>query len=385
MYNKALVDDVIYYINSNHGISDKSLLASLVQRKYQLTKDRSVYYCNWFAIRFCTSSNRVFGNTVLSLSALQKYDDVPFLVCLVTPAYNYLMLANTTFLKKISHSSQELRIDNIKGSFNGSDIMRFYEGVENSPENFEFLFSSHENYTFIENLTRLVEATNDIQPNGQRFMPNQEQEICIYHSIDRAISFLQSKEYHILNDDLNSRVREVESEIVIASFIDNVNLRGRIIEYLITETGSLHSALIQSLRSGTPLPELFTSDKLGDYERAFDKFYTATDIKTKVLFLSSNPKGYNVDKLLSFLSEEQSVYLVFIVAVDNDEHIYTRLCSMYNTQLLSATHIIHHWAGRNSRGVTQYLGRALEDIVFDFQNCIDREEAHRFLSDCLSL
>jgi len=36
--------------------------------------------------------------------------------------------SNTTFLKKISHSSHELRTDNIKGSFNGSDIMVVYEG-----------------------------------------------------------------------------------------------------------------------------------------------------------------------------------------------------------------------------------------------------------------
>lgn len=385
MYNKDLVDNVIEFVSANHGISNKSELASLVQQKYQLIKDRSVYYCKWFAIRFCTSSTRAFGNTVLSLSSLQKYDDIPFIVCLVTPLYNYLMLANTTFLKKISHSSQELRVDNIRGSFNGSDIMRFYEGCENSPENFEYLFSSHENFSFHENLIRLVEATNDILPNGQKFMPNREQEICIYHSVDRAISFLQSEEYNILNDDLNTRVSEVESEIVIASFIDNVNLRGRIIEYLITETGNLRSALIQSLHTGAPLPEVFTSDKLGDYEREFEDYYTATDIKTKVLFLSSNPKGYNVDKLLSFLSERQSVYLVFIVAVDENEHIFTRLCSMYNTQLLSATHIIHHWAGRNSRGVTQYIGKALEDIVFDFHNHIDREEAYLFLSECLSL
>ena len=63
------------------------------------------------------------SNTVLSLSALQKYDDKPFIVCIVTPDTNYMMLANSTFLKKISHSSQELRVDNIRGSFNGSDIM----------------------------------------------------------------------------------------------------------------------------------------------------------------------------------------------------------------------------------------------------------------------
>ena len=384
MYNRERIDDLIGTIEQFHGIADKAALATRIQRQYNLVKDRSVYYCKWFAVRFCKSNSRAFGNTVLSLSALQKYDDRPFIVCLVTPTENFLMLANTTFLKKISHSSQELRIDNIKGSFNGSDIMRFYEDVENCENNFEFLFTSHENYSFQENLARLVESTNNIRPIGHRFEPDRDQEICIYKSVDRAMAFLNSREYDTLDEDLQERVHSVEKEIAIAAFIDNVNLRGRIIEYLITESGDLHKTLIRALRNGSPLPEIFTADKLGDYEREFDDYYTATDIKTKVLFLSSNPKGYNIDKLLSFLSVEQSVYLVFIVAIDEDERISTRLCSMYNRQLLSATRIISHWAGRNSRGVTQYLGAALEEIVSDFDRTIDVEQAYQFLDDCLS-
>lgn len=383
VYNRELIDDFIGTVEQFHGIADKTALATRIQRQYNLVKDRSVYYCKWFAVRFCKSSNRAFGNTVLSLSSLQKFDDRPFIVCLVTPTKNFLMLANTSFLKKISHSSQELRTDNIKGSFNGSDIMQFYEDVENCEKNFEFLFTSHENYSFQENLARLVEATNNIRPNGHRFEPNKKQEICIYKSVDRAISFLDSAEYDILDKDLQERVHSVAKEIAIAAFIDNVNLRGRIIEYLVTESGDLHKTLIRALHSGSPLPEIFTADKLGDYEREFDDYYTATDIKTKVLFLSSNPKGYNIDKLLSFLSEEQSVYLIFIVAINKNERISTRLCSMYNRQLLSATRIIKHWAGRNSRGVTQYLGKALEDIVSDFDRTIDAEQARQFLNECL--
>lgn len=384
MYNRELIDDFIRSVTQLHGIADKTALASRMQQQYRLIKDRSVYYCNWFAVRFCKSGKRTFSNTVLSLSALQKYDDRPFIVCLVTPTKNYLMLANSTLLRKISHSSQALRTDNIKGSFNGSDIMRFYEDVENCEHNFEFLFTSHENYSFQENLVRLVEATNNIRPNGHRFEPSVIQQNCIRQSVDRAISFLNSTQYDILDQDLRERVYAVKKEIAIAAFIDNVNLRGRMIEYLVTGSGDLHQALIKALRNGSPLPEVFTADRLGDYERTFDGYHTATDIKTKVMFLSSNPKGYNIDKLLSFLSEEQSVYLVFIVAIDRDERICTKLCSMYHRQLLSATRIIHHWAGRNSRGVTQYSGKALEDIVSNFDHSIDVEQAHRFLDDCLA-
>lgn len=384
MYNREIIEKLVDFVSARDGNTDKSRLQNEVQDAFDLVKERSVYYCDWFAIRFCKAASRSFGNTVLALSALHRYDDIPFIVCLVTPARNYLMLANTTFLRKISHSSQELRRDNIKGSFNGSDIMREFEGVENIPANFEFLYNSHENYTFEENLDRLVEATNNIAPTGRRFMPTESQIECIRESVDRAISFLRSEEYGILNDDLNNRVRAVESEIAIAAFIDNVNLRGRIIEYLITAEDDLKEILMRCLRTRQPLPEIFTADELGDYERGFERYLTETDIKTKVLFLSSNPKGYNIDKLLSFLSEEKSVYLIYVVTIDRDRTIQTRLCSMFNRQLLSCTRIIKHWAGRNSRGVTQYEGRALEAIVEDFDFEIDYKDSQDFITDCLN-
>ena len=155
------------------------------------------------------------------------------------------------------------------------------------------------------------------------------------------------------------------------------------IEYLITSADNLRNVLIDALHTGRPLPEIYTADELGDYERNFEDFDTETDIKTKVLFLSSNPKGYNIDKLLSFLSTEKSVYLIYVVAIDEHRHISTRLCSMYNRQILDGTRIIKHWAGRNSRGVTQYDGSALESTIFEFDNTINAYAAERFIKTCI--
>lgn len=383
MYNRELINNLVEFISEQDGIGDKAALATQVQKQFALVKDRSVFYGDWFTIRFCKAASASFSNTVLSLSSLRRYDDAPFIVCLVTPSKNILMLANTTFLRKISHSSQDLRCNNIKGSFNGSDIMRSFENVANTPENFEFLFTSHENYTFEENLTRLVEATNHITPTGKKFVPNRLQTECIRDSVNRAVSFIASHEYVVLNDDLNERVKGVESEIAIAAFIDNVNLRGRIIEYLITSEGDLKDTLIHCLQNKEPLPEIFTADKLGDYRREFECYLTETDIKTKIMFLSSNPKGYNIDKLLEFLSEEKSVYLIYVVAIDENKRIRTRLCSMYNRQLLSGTRIIKHWAGRNSRGVTQYDGKSLEKIIHNFDTNVDITAAQDFLTKCM--
>lgn len=383
MYNRESIQKFVNFVQDNDGIANKAELSASVKERFGLVRDRSIYYGEDYVVRFCSASSRRFGNTVLSLSALQKYDEKPFIIAVVTPSKNYLMLANTTFLKKISHSSQQLRVDNIRGSFNGSDIMPDFEGVPNQPENFEFLYSSHENYTFNENLERLVEATNGIHPRGQMFYPTEAEHETILDSVDRAANFLRSVDYRILNDDLNHRVSDVSSEIAIAALIGNVNLRGRIIEYLITSPKSLRAELVNALHTHTPLPSVFTADKLGDYERKFHDYITATDIKTKMLFLSSNPKGYNIDKLLAFLSQPKSVYLIYVVAIDANKRLSTRLCSVFNKQLLSGTRIIKHWAGRNSRGVTQYDGVALEQIVSDFDPRIDRVAARCFIENIL--
>src|SRR5687767_688721 len=130
-----VIDELSNLLQKHNGINSKEVLSKLVANAFHLTKDRSVYYCKEFAIRFSASASKNFGNTVLSLSNLRKFDDRPFIVCLVTPLQNYLFLANTTFLKKISHSSQELRENNIRGSFNGSDIMRDFEGITNDGSN----------------------------------------------------------------------------------------------------------------------------------------------------------------------------------------------------------------------------------------------------------
>jgi len=98
------IQELLAFIEKHDGINDKSKLCKLVTDNFSLTKDRSVYYCKEFAIRYSSSNSQSFSNTGLSLSNLQKFDDRPFLVCLVTPSQNYIFLSNTTFLKKISHS-----------------------------------------------------------------------------------------------------------------------------------------------------------------------------------------------------------------------------------------------------------------------------------------
>ena len=194
--------ELVRFVGERDGINDKGALSQAVTAQFGLTTDRSVFYCADFAVRFSTSARASFGNTVLSLSNLKKFDDRPFIVCLVTPTANHCFLANTTLLKKISHSSQELRENNIKGSFNGSDIIRSFEGIPNNAANLERLFQIHAGLGFDGNLPRLVEATNNISPTGEKFAVGAVEEAAILRAPERAESFANSAEARILKAEL---------------------------------------------------------------------------------------------------------------------------------------------------------------------------------------
>jgi len=120
---------------------------------------------------------------------------------------------------------------------------------------------------------------------------------------------------------------------------------------------------------------------LGDYSKNYPSFNTETDIKTKVMFLNGNPKAYNIDKLLEFLATEKSVYMIYLLGIGEAGEIVARLCSVYDNRLINATNVIHHWAGRNSRGVAQFLGTALTKILEEPNGSkIDSKKATDFIT-----
>lgn len=381
------VNRLIEFIISLDGTGNKDAVKQQVVQQFKLVRDRSVFYCDSFAIRFSYTSGNSFSNTVLSLSALQKYDSIPFIVCIVTPNINRLLLANTTFLSKISHSSQELTLYNIKGSFNGSDIMKEYQDIPNERDNIIELYPFHEEFSFQENLIRLVEATNNISPTGKRFSANDENIKTIIDSVDRANNFNNSPDYVVLKGELDARVKKYSKEIMVASHIENVNIRGRLIEYLITEDDDdLKARLVEeSNEEYSQLPKFTTQNLLGDYKRIFNDYNTETDVKTKIIILNSNPKAYNIDKFLEFLSQDKSVFLFFFVGINDVAVTNTCLVSVFQKDLLGGTVYLRHWAGRNSRGVTQFMGKVIDQLLVEQKQDIDVENAKAFLEELINL
>lgn len=330
-------------------------------------KMRSVFVGNGFAIRFSEAMTGGFSNTVLSLSALAKHDAHPFVVAVVRRSSVDLMLANATFLKKVSHSSQMLRTDNVKGSFNGSDIMMTeFEGTPNTPERFDELYAVHSAFTWEENLERLVEATNEIVARNIRFQPSRAELDLILDAPARFTVAVQSEEFASVERDLTSRMDKARGDILAAAQIDNVNIRGNAIEQLLTGEGNAH--------------------ELGDLVQPLANGELVIDVKTKLLDRASAPKAYNVDKLLRLLAEPGSVLAFFMVGVDLARgQVSGRLLTVLDDALRESTVVQHHWAGRGSRGVTQLSGNFGKATSAGYQTAINSDDARRFLRDLVNL
>ncbi len=385
----TIISEFIKYIEDvNSPQHNKDFVKKECVKKFNLTQDRSVYYCDYFAVRFCYTKDNSFSNTVLSLSSLQKYDRIPFFIVLVKrEQINQLFIANSTFLKKISHSSIELSKTNIKGSFNGSDIMKEYAGIINSSSNFDDLFAIHSGMEWSDNLQRLVDASSNIQAINEKFIPDNKDLCNIENSIKRAVDFVTSENYSVLLKDLNNRCNKVKDVILVASRIENVNIRGRLIEALITSDAIQKQNFLMNLEEMEKmLPTYDTKNGLGDYVRIFDNESTYTDIKTKIVYLDSAPKAFNIDKFLKCMAMENTIFLFYFIGIDKNKILNSILCSVYHNELITNTLLQHHWAGRSSRGVAQYNGKIINKMLMkdDFKNEIDVETAKSYIETLMS-
>ena len=197
-----------------------------------------------------------------------------------------------------------------------------------------------------------VEATNNISPSGAKYAVSDLALVNILAAPCRAIHFVGSPDATTSKSELDAIVAKYENEICLAALIENGNVRGRVIEYLIAgDDGRLRQRLIAALKSGrSGLPSFKTKNALGDYQRRFDAFDTETDVKTKIMILKSNPKAYNLDKMLEFLARDRSVFMFYFVGVDPGNVVNTALVSIFQKDFLAATILLRHWAGRSSRG-----------------------------------
>lgn len=104
------------------------------------------------------------------------------------------------------------------------------------------------------------------------------------------------------------------------------------------------------------------------------------------MILNSNPKAYNLDKMLSFLSNDKSVFMFYFIGIDFDKVLNPVLVSMFHDKVLENTILIKHWAGRNSRGVSQLNGAKIKELFTDSKPAnISLENSVKFLENVIEL
>lgn len=383
-----IVQKFIKEVKTSIGLGNKDLLANRLINQFNLKNKGAIYYCDNFAVRFCSTKMQTesVGNTVMSIKHIKSFDNIPLFVCVVGPNMNYLRLANATFIKQVSHSSKNLRENNHVGNINYSDIMKKYHGIENIADNYEELFALHSKLGFAGNLSRLVQNTQNITPTGKKFVPTDEQRKIILAAPERAYDFIISSAYTELKEDLDRKTELATADIQLIErqYGHDVKLRGNLVEYFIKSTDEGHKKKIrEKIRNQEVIDDVFVENGLGDYSVKKEGYSIETDIKSKVTGHNSAPKGYNVDKLLEFLADSKSIYLLYIVIMNGEDKPLTELASIFQEQILEKTRIQPHWAGRNSRGVAQFEGHSLEYFIEDANIKIEIEKAKSFLKKLL--
>ena len=348
------------YKAENQNCRKEELQSQFLQTSHSDYR-RPVFVGDDYAIRFSEANTGSFSNVVLSLSTLRKYDHNPMVICIVRPAAVEFLMANSTFLRRISHSSHKFGTDNIRGSFLGHDIMRTYDELSNRPSNFAGLFSRHQAFTWEENIERLVANTNAIVGRDTRAHLSAREKITLLSAPERATVVLESPGWREAEQKLSRGIEQHRYEILEAAGIENVNIRWNKIEQLITGDANAHR--LEDMQFNIP--------NLG---------MLVVDIKTKLLGRSSAPKAYNIDKFLELLSQEDKTFAFFFVGLDfPGDNVLGRLVSVFDQVMLEATRIQHHWAGRSSRGVTQLTGDFGRVFLPDFRARVDIERSKEWL------
>jgi hypothetical protein len=227
------------------------------------------------------------------------------------------------------------------------------EGTSNTPEHFEELFAIHSEFTWDENFERLVESTNAIVARQTRFALSGEALAQLLEAPARAAVAITTAAFEAADQQLGALIVRHQDELLRAAALNNVNIRGNTIEQIITGEVNSHR-----------LDDLIV--RLGDHGQLI------VDIKTKLLDRASAPKAYNIDKVLQLLSDPRNVFCLFFVGLNAAHHaVHTRLVSIFDPVILKATRIQTHWAGRESRGVTQLTGDLSGIFAPDYHSSVD--------------
>jgi len=170
------LNDLVAFLEDwrrRHPTGGKDALVRDSETRFRLGRDGALRVGQHFALRINENTqSEKFPHAVVAIRKIVKYDHLPVVACLLTPTGQRLLLANTSFVRKVSHSSHRMRRVCLRGSILGNDIMSRCCGIPNSPENFQQLWSIHEQSDREANLDRIVEGTIGGRRHQSRWKPD---------------------------------------------------------------------------------------------------------------------------------------------------------------------------------------------------------------------
>lgn len=362
--------DLVEFVNSwrqRNPRGSKADLAAATLVRFRLAKDGALLIGERFAVRFCQSKfERNFPNGVVAIAKIVQHDHLPVVVCVLTPVGCRLMLANTTFLSKVSHSSHAIARDNLRGTILGTDILTEIAGFANEPRHFRDLWQVHERADRMEHLARIVDATQAVEPTRARWTADATAVAHVLAAPSLAIRLSAHADYDAVRDELDGMVHDRRALILEAARDPNNKTRGEAIEQVLTRRTGQHD--------------------LGDIQFRLEIAVLRVDVKSKLSGRGSAPKAWNIDRTLSDLAKGDHLLSMYFVRVDLPRAVIdTRLASIFDRILLGASVRQSHWSGRGTRGTIQFSGSL--DAIWSpgFRESIDVGTARRFLQELIDV
>jgi hypothetical protein len=314
---------------------DKDKLEGWVQHELEARKEGALWLVDHqhqrFALRLARSKGIALPNTILGFKRLLKHDAEPIVIVQVYGQSIRFLLANSTLVAKVSHSSVGLTATTIVGSINGTDVLPASRGgVANTGHNLAALFAVHQAADKASELARIVQATRSISSWRAYWTIDWE---LVRTNLEKANAAAATAIPHA---QLEALLTEVEQE------------HGAILELAQRTPGKLPGKKIEQLLTNTMVRHAF-----GDVSTTDGLF--EVDIKAHRQGTSSNPKAFNMDKVLRLL-HERPVMPLYLFVVVGDAQLQCRYLPMLHQNVLGHTRWQNRWSGRNAYGGTQLTG-----------------------------
>lgn len=347
--------------NEKSLLKEKDISKKLIE-KFDLKLYKSILYNEFFAMKISLCNKKNYSNSVTSLKNLIKFNDVPILNLVMKKNRIDVYLINLTLIKKVTHSSPNLEINNICGSIVGSDIIKNKFQFDNCLDNIDILFKEHLENDLNQNLKRIINNTKSAKSKKQKFIPSEHEKKLIFDSINSSYIFIKNY-YEIFTNYISELIKNNEKQIIELRKIENNKVRGTELENLFKNISDVKN---------------LNKHDLGNFEIDYNGFTIKINVISKLIDKKGSPKDYNIDKILKFLSQGNTIYLNLIVGI-GDNFVKSRLISIFDEKLINNINITDKWSGFNRKGCTQYSNETMNMVLDNNENIIDFESSKEML------